>query len=217
MRNGRSPLWQLYQSVGVNPEHDLFDSVINEYTRVAGFPVLYYVYDEDNGVVDPLYGEDTARTFLDPKETMLSYEPTEELTILDAFGITSDETIQFAFMPKSIFTEDVNTSAAPKAGDVIKSLWNNRNYAVVDVGAEANIFQGKKLIWEFILKPYRYSMESDESEDILLDVLQEKWEDGLDETTLNQAPSAFGQNDYIEEESDDIDNYSGADTTIYGF
>jgi hypothetical protein len=48
----------------------------------------------------------------------------------------------------------------PMPGDVVKTLWNNRNYEIVDIGAEQSIFMAKKLIWEFILRPYRFSEQS---------------------------------------------------------
>jgi len=48
----------------------------------------------------------------------------------------------------------------PMPGDVIKTLWNNRNYEIVDIGAEQTIFMAKKLIWEFILRPFRFSEQS---------------------------------------------------------
>ena len=56
--------------------------------------------------------------------------------------------------------------AIPMPGDVIKTLWNNRNYEIVDTGAESNIFGAKKLIWEFILRPFRFSEQSLKSEEI---------------------------------------------------
>lgn len=51
----------------------------------------------------------------------------------------------------------------PMPGDVIKTLWNNRNYEIVDIGAEQTIFMAKKLIWEFILRPFRFSEQSSEA------------------------------------------------------
>lgn len=56
--------------------------------------------------------------------------------------------------------------AIPMPGDVIKTLWNNRNYEIVDTGAESNIFSAKKLIWEFILRPFRFSEQSLKAEQI---------------------------------------------------
>ena len=66
------------------------------------------------------------------------------------------------FVINSTGTEEV----IPMPGDVIKTLWNNRNYEIADTGRETNIWSGKKLIWEFILRPFRFSEQSLKSEEI---------------------------------------------------
>ncbi|MBU0847685.1 hypothetical protein KKH23_10905, partial [Patescibacteria group bacterium] len=106
-----------------------------------------------------------------------------------------------------IFSRDVSGGYEPKPGDVIQTLWNERSYEVVDVGAEGSIFQLKKMIWEFILKPYRFSDQSESAQDISWDV----------DSTLSEPLTAYGDNAWIEEESDDIDLYSDVDSSIYGF
>jgi len=82
-------------------------------------------------------------------------------TVGDVITITGgDENATFTVA--SVTTADIG----PMAGDVIKTLWNNRNYEIVDIGSEQSIFQGKKLVWEFILRPYRFSEQSDKAEEI---------------------------------------------------
>lgn len=87
----------------------------------------------------------------------------------------------------------------PMPGDVIKTLWNNRNYEIVDTGAEQSIFMARKLIWEFILRPFRFSEQSSAAVSIhrsatqLLniyvypdgDTVDLMYEDGTDATGLN--------------------------------
>ena len=242
-----TPLWNLYDITDTNPEFCLFESIVGEYTDIAGFEVMYY---RAKSKMDRLYGEDSNQDFYDAVKTKLYYQPTDEPNIIDAFGIRSDETLEYSLIPKIIFNRDiggvvdgvpltinnafggsgyvsskkVNTSGgtgdglcvdiaassgtvssvkintfnrgsgyvvgdviviedgdinatfqigsitssdiSPMAGDVIKTLWNNRNYEVVDIGAEQSIFMGKKLIWEFILRPYRFSEQSLMAEEI---------------------------------------------------
>jgi hypothetical protein len=87
--------------------------------------------------------------------------------------------------------------------------WNNRAYEVVDVGEEEKIFQLKKMVWSFILKPYRFSEDSDISRTIPM---------GRETGALDSDPlSAYGDNEWIEEESDGIHNYPDVDESIYGY
>ncbi len=242
-----TPLWSLYDITDSNPEFCLFASIVGEYTDIAGFEVMYY---RAKSKMDRLYGEDSNQEYYEPTKTKLYYEPTDEPNIIDAFGIRSDETLEYSLIPKVIFNRDiggtiegipltisnanggsgyftkelvatsggsgtglyVDTTAAsstitnikintfnkgegyvvgdvvtiiggdsnatfqiasittaeigPMAGDVIKTIWNNRNYEVVDIGAEQAIFMGKKLVWEFILRPYRFSEQSLSAEEI---------------------------------------------------
>lgn len=363
-----TPLWELYDVTDENPEFCLYESIMQEYVDISGFPVLYY---RAKSKMDRLYGEDANQDYYDPVKTKLYYEPTDEPNIIDMFGIRSDETLEYSLMPKSTFSRDivgtiqgvplslnminegtgysskksVPTSGGsgeglrvdivsnddgsltkvkvnsfnkgfnykigdiitiefgdsdatftvvsvgeedpiPMPGDVIKTLWNNRNYEIVDIGAESNIFSAKKLIWEFILRPYRFSEQSLKAEeihrsspawtyiyiypngdfadvvypdgtevsgvavntlDIDLDVLEcgykyKRNEDGSvevvedvmvfedddsDGTHTNQdgqtanikdkASRTYGDDSWIEVESDEIDDYSDVDTKIFGY
>ncbi len=174
----------------------------------------------------------------------------------------------------------------PMPGDVIKTLWNNRNYEIVDTGAESNIFGAKKLIWEFILRPFRFSEQSLKAEeihrsspawvyiyiyptgdladvmypdgtevagvsvdtlDIDLSVLEcgykyKRNEDGsveaIEDITvfeeddsigshigqdgqtgdlMDKSSRTYGDDDWIEIESEKIDDYSDVDTKIFGY
>jgi hypothetical protein len=200
------PEWDMYHAQEWNVEHDLYNSVIVEYNDIQGLLVNYYVRDESIEM-DTLYGESTNTAYLDPKETKMTYSITEEPTLTSPFGITSVEVIQYAWIPKSTFTRDVNSTYDPKPGDVVQTMWNQRSYEVVDVGAEGSVFQLKKMVWELILKPYRYADQSDSAKDISWDV----------DSTLSEPLTAYGDNQWVEQESNDIDNYTDVDTSIYGF
>jgi len=236
-----TPLWSLYDVTENNPAYCMYESVVGEYTDIAGFPVQYY---RAKSKMDRLYGEDANQNYHDPVTTKLYYEPSDEPNMIDMMGIRSDETLEYSLIPKSTFSRDIGavisgvpqtiggaiggtgyltknqvsttggtgtglvvdittsngsvtsikldsfnkgsgyvigdtitivggdsnasfiisttttSDITPMAGDVIKTLWNNRNYEIADVGAEQSIFMAKKLVWEFILRPYRYSEQS---------------------------------------------------------
>ena len=196
----------MYDTSDGNREHDLFDSVIVEYNDVQGVEINYYIRDE-NISMDRLYGESVNTAYLGPYSTSMTYEVSDEATEMTAFGITSIDMIQYGWMPKATFTRDVSGGYDPKPGDVIQTVWNERSYEIVDAGEEGSIFQLKKMVWEFILKPYRFSEQSDSAEDISYDV----------DSTLTEPLTAYGDNEWITDESDDIDIYSDVDQSIYGF
>lgn len=151
-----TPLWNIYDTGGSN-EHCLYDSLVSEFADISGFPVEYYIASSN---MDTLYGEDATQDFLPARKSKLVYEPQEETRIFEAFGMSGDDTLQYAVMPKSLFIRDISEEYEPKPGDVIKTLWNNRNYEIVLVTAEQRIFLANKLVWEFILRPFRFSEQS---------------------------------------------------------
>lgn len=154
--------WDLYDTVG-NPEHDLYDSVIGEYNDISGFPIEYWIAKPN---FDNLYGEDTNTEWDGPFSTRVTSLPSNEDLIISVFGLSMDDTVEYAMIPKSTLSRDVSAGYVPKAGDVIKYIYNNRNYEIVDVGHEQKVFQGKKLTWEFVLRPYRFSEQSESAQEI---------------------------------------------------
>ena len=238
------PQWNLYNIHDNDNEHELYKSVIGEFNDIAGFPVLYFELDVTNGKFDPLYGEMSNMKYNEPKLTRLIYEPESEPRILSTFGLSIDDTMQYMLIPKDTYKRDVS-ELEPKPGDVVKTLWNNRNYEIVDVGQTSNIFKGKRHVWSFTCKTYRYSEESVSTKDIYEDTFSAPvWDDKLwsDESTLMSIdekgfsntlpPSATGEdngniidgssssyrdNIFIQEESDESDVYRDKDTRIYGY
>jgi len=206
------PKFNLYQ-ISNNIEADLFESYIVEFTDIAGIEFDYRIRDENITDVDSLYGEPLYQNTLysAPHRSKFIYEPTEEPTLTTPFGINSTEMIQFALIPKFTFTRDVSGGGYhPKPGDVVTTTWNNRSYEVVDVGEEEKIFQLQKMIWELILKPYRFSEQSQSGRDIA--------QFNIDPTeTGSDTIEDYGDNVYIETESDKLDTYADVDSSIYGF
>lgn len=204
--NQPGPQWQVHDIVD-NPEWGLFESLIVEQNDIYGFEVLYYRYDQSKAM-DNLYGEDQTAQFLPPKRTKITYTPSEEVRLADMFGMVGEESIAYIQMPQYTFKrdvlEDLETDEEPIAGDVIHLLWNGVSYEVTDAGLELNVFQGKKFGYELRVKPFRYAEQSQSAEEAL-------------STGTTPEVSAWGDNEWIEEESNDIDNYTDVDEAIYGY
>jgi hypothetical protein len=199
------PKWSLYKGEECSTESDLFKNSIMEFNDIMGIPIHYYIRDE-SVEMDRLFGETTETKYLDAQESKMIYEPTEEPSMTDTFGIVSTEMIQYAYMPKGTWKRDISESEyLPKPGDVIKTLWNDRNYEIVDVSEEDRIFKLNKLVYAFILKPYRYSEQSDSAKEIL---------ESPDDTRTHPI-TAYGDNEFIQESSDDIDDYTDVDEAVY--
>lgn len=219
------PLWDLHQLDG-NVEHDLFENVIVEFTDISGIKADYYIRDSQRES-DYLYGEGVASRYFGPYETRLIYEPTDEPTLTTGFGINSEDVISFTSLPKWTFTRDVSAGYHPKPGDALVTLWNNRAYEIADVHEEEKIFQLKKMIWGFVLRPYRFSDESDSARNIFRGARlptttpkKQIWSTPVNDgdSTASAPVTAFGDNDPLESESDDIFDYSGNyDSKVYGY
>lgn len=205
-----SPSWELLELDQEEQEYILFDSVASEFNDISGFPIDYYIKlnIED---ADYLYGEDPNEEFSQPYRTKLVYEPSEEPEVLNVFGISSDDTLTYTQITKTVFHRDV-TDEVPKVGDVIQTLWNNKLYEIVEVGSEQKIFQGMKLIWEFIMKPYRHSEESDSAEEMLFNIPEDDEFPDINTTTESKELSAYGDNKDLEQEPD-----NSPDSSIYGY
>lgn len=198
------PTWDAYDITSSNQEHDLFESVVVEKNDIFGAEVYYYRVDGKEDL-DTLYGENPNTYWESLRKTKATYQPTEELSVIESFGITSDETIQYMYIPVYTFRRDVlgdvSDITAPVAGDVIVTPWNTRNYEVVDVGLEDNIFQYGKFIYELILRPFRFSSQSSSAETI----------------TDTDPASAWGDNTWIETQSDTLSAYGDVDESVYGY
>lgn len=160
--------FSIYDPSNTNPDICLYNSAITEFADIAGFYIEYYISTAD---MDYLFGDDPNTEFIGPFTTRIIYEPSEEPKIFNALGAMGDDTLQYAVTPKAVFDRDIAGSVVvpyptlvnykPKVGDVIKTLWNNNNYVITDLGSESKIFLAKKLVWEFILRPFNFSAESD--------------------------------------------------------
>lgn len=194
------PKWRLYD-IYDNREHSLFQSYIMEFTDVAGIQIDYYVRDANINDYDVLYGEHQYYGFEEPKTTNIIYDVEEEPPqTWSPFGMWGTDVVT-AHIPMGTFKRDVSETENPKIGDVIVTRWNSRSYEIVMVDDDNKVFQLKKQAWIFIMRPYRFSEKSDSA------------------STLSDMPSisAAGENEWIQDQSNSIENYEDVDTSIYGF
>jgi len=218
-----TPEWDLFDQ-SEDCEAKLFSSVVSEFTNIAGFPIKYY---KSLANMDQIFGEDPINNYTDPVEFKLIYEPTDETGVIQSFGFSSMDMVQYAQVPKQIFSgalsdifETYHISGdciQPHVGDVITTLWNQRNYEIVDIGSEDAIFMGQKHIWQLILKPFRFSEQSEKSKDIYLntnidsiEIIEEEMEND------SHISDEYGDNEIIEDESDEIDDYKDVDESFFG-
>lgn len=211
--------WSLYDVSPYNSEHLLMESHLCEIIDVVGYPIEYRVLLAEE---DYLWGEDPNENLSDPVLTKVIYAPEQETAILDMFGISADDTIQYAIIPIPVFERDATRDfiemfgpdviVKPKVGDVITTLWNNRNYEIVNVSSEQTIFMAKKFTYEFILKPYRFSEQSDSHREVHTGSVDDPFSSIVqgpsgDIIQANYSVDNFGDNKGIEDESDTIHDY----------
>lgn len=199
-----------------NPEWMLAESIVTEFTDATGIKILYYRKNEAISP-DPLYGETQDVEYHFPVETKILYEVGEIPTLYSMFGMMATDQI-VAHIPQSVYHRDVDITEMPKPGDVIKVWWyrkdvpeedelNHRTFEISHVAQDQAIFQLKSLVYVLYLMPYRFSEESDSAREAATD---------LDTTTFTGI-SAFGDNEWIDTQSQAMSAYDGIDTGVYGY
>ena len=220
--------WNLY-NVTNNPEHCLYDSSLVELNDIAGFPVEYRKLLANN---DQLYGEDPNSNLSNPMYTKMTFEPTDDTNIIEMFGLTSDDTMSVISIPMTTFQRDLssfyndidpNLKVQPEVGDIIKTLFNEKNYEIVNISRESNIHLGKKFVYTFILRPFRYSEQSKSFRDVHMGVEDDPFAtivqtpSGNDVEQHNYSEIKYGDDDFVEDESDVIYEYDDVDTSQFGY
>lgn len=191
------PKWSLYD-LQHNPEHDLLQGYIMEYTDIFGIKVLYYRRTESTPY-DPLYGEHTNTEYDEGIETKLIYDVGEEPNLWSSFGMFGGDIIT-THIPQGTWKRDISQTLTPMIGDVLHIEWLDREFEIVHVDDDDRIFQLKKMIYILVLRPYRFSEQSDSAAEIY---------------TETMPMSGFGENAWIETESDTIDAYTDVDDSVY--
>ena len=212
------PNLEIY-NVRDNPEYLLAESVAAEFCDATGIKIAYYV--RDNAIQpDPLYGETMDAEYKEAKETKILYEVGEIPTLYSMFGMVATDQI-VAHIPQSVYYRDISQTEKPKPGDAIVVHWyrgsfeedpdpDERAFEINHVAEDQSIFQLRSLVFVLYLMPFRFSEESDSARNISL---------AIHDVDTNQPPSisAYGDNVWIDTESDAMSAYNGIDTTIYGF
>jgi hypothetical protein len=215
------PAWDMYDIDPCNIELALYGSNICEYVDISGFEIDYRVLLHDD---DRLFGEDPNSNLSEPFRIKAMFDPTDESTMINAWGLNFDDTMNFLMIPITMFTRDATDTfnstpelsgqaVVPKPGDVIYVIYNNRNYEVTNVGDGA-LFNAQKFSWELVCRPFRYSDQSDNHRSVFLkDVFDDPFETtveisaGLSASQNNYTTVVYGDNEFIENESDEIDDY----------
>jgi hypothetical protein len=179
----------------------LFDSTIIEANDIFGIPIEYYVLNFDTDKVDKIYGEDSNDQFNGPYITKIWHRPHDETHLVDMFGIINSEVLESLNIPKFTFSRDVSSTFEPKAGDVMKFLYNGIYYEITHVHEEESVFLTKKLSYNFSAKLYRTTNADAISGDTPPNI-------EIDQDTSAFPLSAFGDNIEIETEANEIDDLS---------
>lgn len=212
---GNKPLWSLEDLSPENPEGELFNSYICEFVDIAGVSIQFYIKNHTN--IDPLYGESTLETMDGPYKTKAIYPIQGEQSVFSVFGLSSDETIDTMYLPKTLFARDVKDEYLPVPGDVIRTLWNDKLYEIVNASFETKVFQLKKYVIELILRPYR--MDASIEDTFIegnLNNFNEFPEINLDRT-MNMPLSGGSDNEFIRQKEISETKYDDVDSNMYGF
>lgn len=207
------PQWEIH-NVKTNPEWQLAESVAAEYTDITGIKVTYFQRN-NNIQPDVLYGETQDIEFLEGKETKILYEVGEIPTLYSMFGMVATDQI-IAHIPQTIYFRDVSKTELPKPGDVLKVQWyrgdfiedddlSQRTFEISHVAQDQSIFQLRSLVYVLYLMPYRFSEESQSAKDVSSDL-----------NTTFQSISAYGDNLWIDTQSESLSAYEDVDESIYG-
>ena len=205
------PQWRLYETID-NPEYQLGENLVTEYTDIVGIACTYYISDT---AIEPdqLYGEKMDVAYKDGMETKIIYDVSEIPTIYSMFGVMAQDTIT-AYIPRSVFKRDVSQTEPPKVGDVVKiPMYPNdfsddpakagRTFEIQHVAQDTSYFQYRSLVYVFNLIPYRYSEESVSAADVSSDL-----------STTSPSITAYGDNEWVDE---NLDSDPTIDKGVYGY
>ena len=211
--------WSMYDISPDNCEHKLYECMIAEATDIQGFSIEYRMLRPKD---DWLWGEDPNSRLSYPSYTKVLYAPGASSNLLDLFGLVSDEAIQYMFIPMAIFKRDMamlwndmlgpDAFVKPRVGDIVKTLWNNFNYEVVSIAEEDNVFMAKKFVYSLILRPFRFSEQSDEHREVHDGMLDDPFSSIVpgpsgDIIQFNEFTEEYGDNTNIDHNSNRIYNY----------
>ena len=104
-------------------ERDNYNKWWIEQIYQYGTIIDYYTNSTTLDTMDPLYGEEPAQTFQDPKKLIFALTLNENAVVLQQFGLVADDEIT-GLIPIESYTlamsSQGNANPEPKAGDVIE-------------------------------------------------------------------------------------------------
>ena len=197
-----------------NPEYQLAENIAAEFTDISGIKCIWH--QKDLSITpDYLYGETQDIEYLEGKPTKILYEVGEIQTIYSMFGMVATDQI-VAHIPQSVYRRDISTTRPPTVGDVIivphyrdlpfMTTLSGRTFEIIHTAEDQAIFQLRSLVYSLYMIPYRFSEESDSARDAASDL----------DTTFTGI-SAFGDNEWIDTQSQAMSAYDGIDTGVYGY
>ena len=208
------PQLEIY-NVRDNPEWRLAESYAAEFTDISGIKCTYFI--KDTAIVsDPLYGETQDAEYKDGKETKILYEVGEIPTLYSMFGMMATDQL-VAHIPLCVYARDVSNDEMPKPGDVIKVHWytgdfiednikDERSFELIHVAQDQSIFQLRSLVFVLYMIPYRFSEESESAREVSSEI-----------NTTYPSIAAYGDNEWIDTQSNAMSASEGIDTSIYGY
>jgi hypothetical protein len=175
--HSQNEFFHFQQNNSYDKERCLYDSLLSEGNNIYGTPMMYYVVSYDVSY-DLLFGEDDDRRIERKFPIKAVFTLPEELEQYNPFGIQGLDNFPMN-VSKKHFTQlsrnnnrsrlfpvqnSSNLSAFgpidPKAGDLIKSEYNDVFYEIIDVGEEKEMFLQAKHSWTLTVRVFTDEMLS---------------------------------------------------------
>lgn len=208
------------QDDSTNLEFNLWADWSWEQNKLYGADVLYYRLEPI--AKDKLYGEDPLERFRPPKRCRTSFEDINQPDrFWSAFGMMSDD-VFICIIPKLEFLNKIG-SESPKAGDIIRTTWNNINYEVIYIHEHPE-FGYASSTFRFTMKRFEFTYQEGTEQEYRPDDPFVTFVPDNDPNISLVSDSTAGEyygadGGFIEEESNDIvdyDQHEQLDDDIYG-
>jgi len=153
-----------FQSSAYDNERQLYDSMLAECYNIHGVEMVYYILTFDTSY-NKIWGEDNDRRYERCFAFMSLLELPKEDNNTTPFGLEPFDLVQVNVSKKHFENASLRDSNGylqpqlsaykPKVGDIIKSVYANYYYEIVDLTHEDTMFLQHKHSWTFLVKPYK--------------------------------------------------------------
>jgi hypothetical protein len=142
-------------------ERELYSILQMESFNIKGTPVEYLAISYDVEY-NKIWGEDNDRNYLSAFDVMAYYELPQETEMWTKYSIEGIDVFHM-FINKLHFNKISGGSGifpldggySPKIGDLIRSVYNNFYYEIVNVNHTEEMFLQFKHSWDLIVKPFK--------------------------------------------------------------